>query len=174
METQDDVSWNARYKNGCEWCGVKIVAYPAAKGEIVSSYGLDLAHIFAKKHGPKHHWNSFVLCPTCHTLFDDVVKPRLLEAFSKGLGGFEDQGVNLCVANTYKDLLTKLIEPKAGQNLPALPAETTGVTTWLEDEEPRKIRYAKKPPNQAPATMPTAVTPDASTSVAPSANMSHL
>ena len=132
--------------NGCEWCGRRIPSLP--------NQGLEQAHIFADEHGPQHGWNVFSLCPTCHIIFDEVIKPKLRKAFANAVGGFNDPpshkaSPKIKVGKTYKDAVDRLIKPNKGQVLAPLPEENTcdGLKTWKDDFSERKKRYAGKSPN---------------------------
>jgi hypothetical protein len=98
-----------------------------------------------------HDWNVFLLCPTCHTVFDEVIKPKLQEAFAKAVGGFTDPPTsksqpNVKVAETYKEAIERMIEPKAGQKAIVLPDESknSSIPCWRDEGANRKKRYAKK------------------------------
>ncbi len=72
--------FSEKVQKGCEFCGAKIPALP--------NNGLEKAHIISQSFGPKHRWNLFVLCPTCHRVLDDVIKPRILNAIDTAASGF--------------------------------------------------------------------------------------
>lgn len=150
MTKPNDV-WKVRYSHGCELCGRRIPSLPAAKGYDYSSQGLEQAHIFAKQYGPLHDWNILLVCPTCHAVFDGVIKPKLRQAFVKAVGGFRDpptdtKSPKLKVGVTYKQAIERMIEPKKAQGLDKLPEEEAndGAQIWNNETVSRKKRYAKK------------------------------
>jgi len=55
-------------ENPCEWCGWK-------------ASGRDAVHIIDQKDVPgSKEWNALSLCPNCHRIFDEVLRPKLYNA----------------------------------------------------------------------------------------------
>ncbi len=104
--------WQDTLDRGCEWCGTKLSALCQPNSHGYRTFGLQEAHIFAKKYAPVQSWNTFLLCPNCHTVFDCIVKPRLQEAVETALNGFEEpagSGEMFVVAGTHEEVLERLI-----------------------------------------------------------------
>jgi len=104
--------WQETLSGGCEWCGTKLAALKQKNYSGYVTYGLHEAHIFAQKYAPVQSWNTFLLCPNCHAVFDSIIKPRLQKAIEIALSGFEDPaGSGKCyvVARSHEDLLERLI-----------------------------------------------------------------
>ena len=55
--------------NPCEWCGWKAASRHAA-------------HIIDEIKNSKD-WNALSLCPNCHAVFEDMVRPKLYKALSE-------------------------------------------------------------------------------------------
>jgi hypothetical protein len=96
--------FDKKAEKGCEFCGRRIPYLP--------NNGLEKAHIIADDFGPKHQWNLFVLCPTCHKVLDEVVKPGIIAALSVAADGFSRNGSNnekrYRIGNDYQDLVARL------------------------------------------------------------------
>lgn len=100
--------WKEKYAEGCEWCGHKIPSMPDRDSCNYKKYGLDFCHIITRRNGPTHAWNGFVLCPTCHRLFDEVIKPKIIKALETAVTGFYEIPTiqKKCVsARNYKEAI---------------------------------------------------------------------
>ena len=104
--------WEKKYEAGCEWCGRKIPGIPERESSRYKKYGLDFCHIISRSNAPKQEWNGFVLCPTCHRLFDEVIKPKIIQALETSVSGFpeiptkpEKQYIS---AKTYKEAVESM------------------------------------------------------------------
>ncbi|MBW1796116.1 MAG: hypothetical protein JRJ38_17115 [Deltaproteobacteria bacterium] len=80
MDDPNRPIWEKKYEAGCEWCGRKIPGTPERTSSRYKRYGLDFCHIISRMNAPKQEWNGFILCPTCHRLFDEVIKPKIIRA----------------------------------------------------------------------------------------------
>lgn len=134
--------WQDIYDRGCEWCGTKLASLHEKNAWGYTTRGLQVAHIFARKYAPDQKWNSFILCPNCHAIFDRIVKPRLQKAIETALHGFADPPNSqrrFVVAQTYEDLVERLIT-----------RDTAPRQQHLEDAQnyPNGMSAPKKP-NQA-------------------------
>jgi len=90
MDEPNKPIWEKKYEAGCEWCGRKTPGTPEHPSLPYKRYGLDFCHIISRANGPKQEWNGFVLCPTCHRLFDEVVKPKIINALETAVCGFPE------------------------------------------------------------------------------------
>jgi len=79
---------------GCEFCGRRVAHIPSG--------GLEFAHIVAKRHfkksdPDKSQLNGFMICPSCHKIFDQFIKPKLQQccewALSKRSTGAKSSGI---------------------------------------------------------------------------------
>jgi hypothetical protein len=96
MSTPATGNWSAKYAEGCEWCGTRIPAIKAKGKSGSPTRGLEAAHIIAREYGPEHEWNVFILCPTCHKIFDEVIKPRVQAALEIAVTGYPKKIVLHC------------------------------------------------------------------------------
>jgi hypothetical protein len=55
----------------CQWCGWEVGRRHAA--HIIDEF----------KTAGKGQWNALSLCPNCHTIFDDVIRPKLYAALKE-------------------------------------------------------------------------------------------
>ena len=90
MTNNNEPIWKKKYEAGCEWCGRKIPGVPERQNARFKRYGLDFFHIISRNNGPTQEWNGFVLCPTCHRLFDEVIKPKIISALEVAVSGFPE------------------------------------------------------------------------------------
>jgi hypothetical protein len=124
-------------KKGCEFCGNRIPA--------LDNNGLEKAHIISKTFGPRHEWNPLVLCPRCHKVLDDVVKPRILKALNEAATGFPKNGktnvTKFRIADNWSELVSTLVT-KSGKPWPLepiksdLPRWTPPATPASAEQEP--------------------------------------
>jgi hypothetical protein len=103
-------NWTAKYAEGCEWCGTRIPAMKSKTGR--KTGGLERAHILAKGNAPEHEWNVFILCPTCHKIFDEVIKPRMQAALETAVCGFAEnpssKDISHICAKDYREAVEML------------------------------------------------------------------
>ncbi len=90
MKSNNEPVWKKKYEAGCEWCGRKIPGVPERRNSSLKRYGLDFCHIISRRNGPALEWNGFVLCPTWHRLFDEVIKPKIISALETAVSGFPE------------------------------------------------------------------------------------
>ena len=92
---------NAQHRiveNPCEMCGTTHVARHAA--HIVDE---------RKDHGGPIDWNALSLCPNCHTIFDEKLRPKLCRALAEhGVSGLpaswsKSNKLGFIVMNTPED-----------------------------------------------------------------------
>ena len=111
---ETEAIWQRILDNGCEWCGRKIPALDSVNLRGKASYGLEFAHILAAQHGPRQHWNGFALCPTCHRLFDRVVKPKIVSALERAVTGFRriptHKNSVVRTASSYKEAVEQMLD----------------------------------------------------------------
>ena len=134
-------TWKDKYSAGCEWCGAR---FPAIENQ---SCGLDSCHIIAREYAPEHEWNVFLLCPNCHRIFDQIVKPKLQRAIKIALSGFGDTPGDpekkYVVAKHYDVVLRGLVKQER-EDLPASSVpEIADLEVWRDRQH--KVPLAKQP-----------------------------
>jgi hypothetical protein len=143
MTTHTTDNRSSKYNEGCEWCGTRIPAIKAKGKNGLRTHGLESAHIIARDYAPEHDWNTFILCPTCHKIFDEVIKPRIQSALETAVSGYPDnpngKAKEYISATDYKDAVEKLVKP---QNLPA---------TKLALAAQKKKLWTERPPQKQPS-----------------------
>jgi len=138
--------WPEKYNRGCEWCGTR---FPGIRKD---SAGLDSCHIIARDYAPEHEWNVFLLCPNCHRIFDQVVKPKMQHAINMAITGFgdnpDDKKKRYVVATDFRIILKALIkrDDKAEPD-EALPDQITELLVWRD--RPNKVPLPKSSEGQA-------------------------
>ncbi len=133
-------TWTDRYAAGCEWCGAR---FPAIESQ---SCGLDSCHIIAREYASEHSWNVFLLCPNCHRIFDQVVKPKLQRAIHTALTGFGDSPADTekkyVVAKHYNVVLKALVKQERESLSDSAVPEIAELTVWRD--RPHKIHLPKR------------------------------
>ena len=93
-------------EQGCEFCGR---GFPNLK-----SGGLEFAHIvaqpyFTKGDPDRSMHNGFMLCPSCHKIFDEVAKKRILACLKWAVTSKSKGSGVMGVCKDEVDFLKKLI-----------------------------------------------------------------
>ncbi len=136
--TKVSKEWQEVLDRGCEWCGTKLSGLHKPNSEGYVTYGLHEAHIFAEKYAPIDSWNTFLLCPNCHTIFDHIVKPRLQQAIEAAVYGFENpsgSGRKFIVGSTHEEVLERLITKDKAKRPRSLPPKPAGLSEWHKHKE---------------------------------------
>ena len=165
-------TWQKKYSAGCEWCGTKIPAIKAKGKNGWDTHGLESAHIIAREFAPEHEWNVFILCPTCHKIFDEVIKPRVQRALEIAVTGYPNPPTakqrDYVSARDYKEAVERLSKPQNGPSI-SLNPPAISKTVWNERQTQNKTE-----PNKAMEPTPVSVTIPAAQEVAPLTSVAHL
>lgn len=90
---------------GCEFCGRRVPHIPGG--------GLEFAHIVAKSHfnksdPDKSELNGFMICPSCHKIFDQFIKPKLRKCCEWALSKASTAAKTSGICMNEKDFVNKL------------------------------------------------------------------
>lgn len=153
--------WSSKYAEGCEWCGTRIPAIKAKGKNGWHTLGLESAHIIAREYAPEHEWNVFLLCPTCHKIFDEVIKPRVQAALQISVTGYPNppssKARDFVSARDYKEAVERLSRPMNAGPI-CLAAPSPKKTLWTE-RDVQKNKSTKPPGSAANGTTSAAGLP---------------
>lgn len=135
MTTPVTTNKSSKYAEGCEWCGTRIPAIKARGKNGRHTHGLESAHIIAREYAPEHDWNTFLLCPTCHKIFDEVIKPRIQVALETAVNGYphhlNGKTKEFVSARDYKSAVERLSKPQNAASV-KLAGPAAKMKLWSE------------------------------------------